>query len=335
MNPPAQGPARLRDVAERAGVNPATASRALSGALPGMVSPATAQRVRDAAAELGYVRDEAAASLRTGQTRTVGLLDVDSGGPLQRGVEDVLCEAGYMMITATATSRASSEAAVAGLVGRRADGVIVAGPWPFRGGALPGIPAVAVGAAPPGVPYSADPSLDVAAALAAGHLAELGHCLIACVSSPAAPLPGSLLEAAAEAACLWLDGRLKATARADSVGEGRRCCRALLAVGVPFTAILAGSDILAAGCCAELAAAGRPCPDAVSVTGAGDLPLAGDLPAPLTTVTLPWHLAGAEAARLLIARLRDPGLPAQHPRLPPGLVARRSTAPATLDDWRL
>jgi LacI family transcriptional regulator, galactose operon repressor len=328
--PPA-GPVTLRDVADRAGVDVATASRALRpGAPAGRATPAT-DRARQAAAELGYVRHEAAASLRTGRTGTVGLIAAGPGGPLQHGAEQELLRAGYMMITATAATRADARAAAAGLLARRADGIIVAGPWP-EGQQEPahvsGIPAVAASLAAGHAAYSAAPDLPAGAALAASCLARLGHRLVAVVSSPAAPLPARLLQPAAAAAGMHAGPRLTAAARADSVSEGRRCCRALLRSGVPFTAVLAGSDLLAAGCCAKLASAGRPCPAAVSVTGAGDLPLAGWLPVPLTTVTLPWRQAGAEAARLLAARLSDPGLPAAAVRLPGALVHRASTAPA-------
>jgi LacI family transcriptional regulator len=320
----------LRDVAARAGVDVATASRALRPGAPAGRATPSADRARQAAAELGYVRHEAAASLRTGRTGTVGLIAADPGGPLQHGAEQELLRAGYMMITATAPTRAAARSAAAGLLARRADGIIVAGPWPEgqqEPAHISGIPAVAAGPAPGHAAYSAAPDLPAAAALAAGCLAQFGHRLAAVVSSPAAPLPARLLQSAAAAAGMHAGPRLTAAARADSVSEGRRCCRALLRSGVPFTAVLAGSDLLAAGCCAELASAGRPCPAVVSVTGAGDLPLSGSLPVPLTTVTLPWQQAGAEAASLLAARLSDPAFPARAVRLPPGLAQRGSAAP--------
>ena len=121
---------------------------------------------------------------------------------------------------------------------------------------------------------------------------------------------------------------LEVSAETLSAAAGQRACRELLAVGVPFTALLTGSDILAAGCCAELAVAGRPCPAAVSVTGTGDTPLAGWLPVPLTTVTLPWHATGAAAARLLIDRISDPDTPAQAIHLTSRLIERDSTSDA-------
>lgn len=323
------GAARLRDVAERAGVHPATASRALREATRHQVAAAASARVIQAAADLGYVPNHVAVSLRTQRTRTVTVL---AGGPLDSpetaqllaGAEEALRADGYMTVTAAGAS--PHDSLIADLAARRTDGIIAtppAGPVLAAAGTMV-IPVVAAGESHSGIP-SAAPDLAAAAALAAGHLAALGHRLAVCVSCPAAPLTARLLEDAAVAAGLTV--RLKA-ATVLSVGEGRRCCRELIASGVPFTAILAGSDLLAAGCCAELAAAARPCPAAVSVTGAGDLPLSESLPVPLTTVALPWREAGAAAARLLTARLRDPAAPAQAIRLTPGLIQRGSTRTA-------
>jgi LacI family gluconate utilization system Gnt-I transcriptional repressor len=62
----------LRDVAERAGVSPITASRALRGV--GRVDPQLAQRVREAARALNYVPDPAARALASARSRVVVLL---------------------------------------------------------------------------------------------------------------------------------------------------------------------------------------------------------------------------------------------------------------------
>jgi LacI family transcriptional regulator len=62
----------IADVAERAGVSQATASRALSNY--GRVSKATVEKVRSAAAEIGYRPNELARAMRVGSTRTIGLV---------------------------------------------------------------------------------------------------------------------------------------------------------------------------------------------------------------------------------------------------------------------
>ena len=66
--------ATLAQVADAAQVSTASASLVLSGKSEGRVSPATAARVRQAAEEMGYVRDALAGGLRSRRTRTVGVL---------------------------------------------------------------------------------------------------------------------------------------------------------------------------------------------------------------------------------------------------------------------
>lgn len=90
----------LNEVARRAGVSRATASYALNGTK--RLSPATLERVRQAARELGYVPDHAARSLRTNETRTVALLVRDllpaAVSDLVRGISYTLIDAGYGLL---------------------------------------------------------------------------------------------------------------------------------------------------------------------------------------------------------------------------------------------
>ncbi|MDO9397482.1 MAG: LacI family DNA-binding transcriptional regulator, partial [Herbiconiux sp.] len=65
-------PPTLADVAARAGVSVATASRALSGTRA--VSDDLGRRVREAARTLGYRRNAVASALRLQRTETVGLV---------------------------------------------------------------------------------------------------------------------------------------------------------------------------------------------------------------------------------------------------------------------
>lgn len=324
VGPPA---IRIRDVAAAAGVHPSTVSRALNAETRRMITPATIMRIEQAATLLGYVPNQAAVTLRTRSSRTVGLLASGLGSPLLRGAETVLRSAGYMMIAAAAPTADAAEVAVSGLLGRQTDGIIVATSWPQGDGPTSLIGRVPAVSASGPAPFSVAPDLRAAAELAAEHLADLGHRTVACVSALGAPLSSGLLAAAARAAGLTVPEELVAIADGLTVNGGERICGRLISSGIPFTAILTGSDILAAGCCTALKAAGRPCPSAVSVTGVGDLPLSATLPVPLTTVSLPWYQVGVRAAQLLIARLHNPGEPEREILLPASLIPRSSTGP--------
>lgn len=64
--------ANINDVAKRAGVSPTTAKRAIHS--PELLRPGTLERVREAIEALQYEPDMLASALRSGQSRSVGLM---------------------------------------------------------------------------------------------------------------------------------------------------------------------------------------------------------------------------------------------------------------------
>ena len=327
--------ATLKDVAAQANVHPATVSRALHPATRHLVRPGTARRVIRAAESLGYVCDHSAASLRTKSTRTVGVLLPDLGGPLAaalaRGLEDHLTTAGYVALTGSTDCDATRERMFLTMMrGRHVDGLILAGcaaraPLAAAAGRL-GLPVVIAGTLPesgslPAV--SADFPRGVR--MLVDHLAALGHRSVACVTGPGESGRCRDFLAALAAKGLQPPHLPALAARTHSTDEGKRCCRRLLAGRASCTAIIATSDLLAAGCCQALAEEGRGCPRHVSVAGCGDLPLAGSLTPPLTTLRLPQYHVGVQAAQLLLDRIASPDSPPVARLLPPELVVRGST----------
>ncbi len=91
--------------------------------------------------------------------------------------------------------------------------------------------------------------------------------------------------------------------------------------------MVAGNDLIALGCYDVFAERGIVCPDDMSVVGFNDMPFLDKLSPPLSTVSIPHHQIGAEAARLLLESLADPSRPARSMMLPLSLVRRGSTAP--------
>ena len=185
----------IRDVAERAGVHPATASRALNPALPGRIAEPTAARVRLAADELGYRPDPTARSLRTRRSGIVGVVVPDLTNPvlppIVRGIEETLWGAGLACLVADTDNDVEREAvAVRELLARRCEGLIVASATrtsaTVRALAGDGTAAVLVtrDVERAGLPFVAgDDAAGVAAAVA--HLAGLGHERIGYVTGPA------------------------------------------------------------------------------------------------------------------------------------------------------
>ncbi|GMA32047.1 LacI family DNA-binding transcriptional regulator [Litorihabitans aurantiacus] len=120
----------LADVASRAGVSKATASRALSRAE--LVAPATVARVLAAAQELGFVRNRAASHLARGRTGIVALvvptLENTFFTPIIAGAQ-ARAEAADLQLT-VAVHPIADEAELAGLtrLATQVDGLVLVAP---------------------------------------------------------------------------------------------------------------------------------------------------------------------------------------------------------------
>lgn len=326
----------LKDVAARANVHPATASRALHASTRHLVRPGTARQVIRAAEALGYVANHTAASLRTRSTRTVGVLLPDLADPLTaafaRGLEDQLGTAGYVALTGSTDRDAAREHMLLTVMrGRHVDGFILAGDAaraPLAAAAAKtGLPVVIAGTVPEGGTLPAvSPDFARGMRMVVDHLTGLGHRAIGCITGPGESGRGQDFLAALTAAGLPPALPVLA-AGADTAEEGDRCCRLLLAEDALCTAIIATSDLLAAGCCRALAGEGLGCPQDVSVAGCGDLPLSGSVTPPLTTVKLPQYRMGVQVAQLLLDWIESPSAPPVARLLPPELIVRASTGP--------
>jgi LacI family transcriptional regulator len=118
----------VHDVARLAGVSTASVSRVLSGRRP--VTPEVAERVRAAAAELGYEVNTVGRSLRLQSTETVGLVVADITNPffpsLTKAIEDALAQHGLGLLLADAANDVARERdAVARLLARRVDAILI------------------------------------------------------------------------------------------------------------------------------------------------------------------------------------------------------------------
>ena len=102
----------MRHVADMAGVSLKTVSRVINAEAG--VTPATAERVTAAIAELGFERNDLAASLRHGRSSsTLGLVIEDVANPfysaIAQAVEAAARDRGFLLITASAREDAERE----------------------------------------------------------------------------------------------------------------------------------------------------------------------------------------------------------------------------------
>ena len=333
---------RLADVAARAGVHPATASRALNEATRSRISPDTVEKVRKAAQELQYSPNPAARSLATNKTSTIGVvignLTVPLFPPLLLGVDDVLSEAGYTaLVVNTENSPTRERARLAALQARRVDGLLVATATIGEGGD----PAVYTDLAPtvfvvraPADPVAPSVISDDYAGVHSviDHLASLGHRRIAHIGGPPNISTAiTRLRAYREALFerqLPLEPELVTHVESIEADAGTAAMERLPAdSGANFTAVLAFNDLVAFGAYRALRARGLRCPEDISIVGYTDMTGADLVDPPLTTVAVDHHAMGQEAARMLLGMLQDRGARTPHSvRLPVELKVRESTS---------
>jgi len=181
------------------------------------------------------------------------------------------------------------------------------------------------------VPYplvTGNDASGIAAAVA--HLAELGHSRLLHIAGPPE------ISTSATRSTAFLDAsRSVRAARADIVEAGaltveagqRAMDRVLTAPQDLPTAVVAGNDLIALGVLRSLRDHGLSCPGDVSVVGFNDITFAEDFWPPLTTIRVPTHEMGAEAARLLLEGIASGGQERSTLRLPVSLIVRGSTGP--------
>lgn len=118
----------IRDVAVNAGVSVGTASRVINGY--NSVAAHIRLRVQSAIDELGYEPSVVAQSMRSGTTRTIGVIvrdiTVSIFADFVRSIEETLDAAGYSLIIACSEDQKDREAAIMRMFGRRkVDGLIM------------------------------------------------------------------------------------------------------------------------------------------------------------------------------------------------------------------
>jgi LacI family transcriptional regulator len=334
-------PPTLRDVAEAAGVHPATASRALNPETRRLVNVETARRVLRVAESLGFSPNPIARSLKTAKSGTIGLVLPDITNPLfppiVRGIEDVLGPAGYSaLIVNTDNDPERERAQIGSLRSRQVEGLIVATArldHPLLEQLHEqGVKLVMVNRRSSDREIASVTPDDAAGVeLAVRHLAELGHRRILHLAGPQATSTGMTRMRAFRNAVRELglddDPALITACERWAEDEGARLMREVLDAGTEFTAIVAGNDLIALGCYDVFLERDLHCPDEVSVIGFNDMPLLDKLRPPLTTIGIPHHQIGVEAARMLLEAINEPDRPARSVLLPVTLVVRGSTAP--------
>lgn len=328
----ARQPVTIRDVARRAGVSVATASRVLSGA--GRTSAGAEEAVREAAGELGYRTNAQARALRARKTNTIGLLISDVRNPffgeLAHAIEQAALHAQYATLLGNANEDlAQQDRYVQTLRSLRVDGVILA---PQDGGSSAvqdliddGIPTVFVDRTVAGIDIpsvSSDPADGINQA--AAHLWACGARRVGFIAGPQSTSTGQerLGVYRQAAARIGFDTSEELVHVGDfQQDSGEEGARRLLDLGVD--ALFAADSPMAMGALVACRERGlRPGVD-LDLVGFDDIALFRHTDPPLTSVAQDIARLGSTAFGLLEQVIAGGSPPSV--RLPTSLAVRHST----------
>jgi DNA-binding LacI/PurR family transcriptional regulator len=322
----------MKQVAERAGVSPATVSRVLNA--DPTVREAYRARVLGAVAELDYRPNRLARNLRRQKAEMIGVAVSDIENPhfseAVRAVEDAAYRRGYRVLLCNTDETPEKQRAYLRMLAQeRVLGVIVSASDP--GGAEIselldlGIPVVAFDRT------VADGRADAVVAdnvggtrAATEYLLTAGHRRVGFIAGLSEVATGAeRLEGyklAMEAAGLELmvaQGRFR-------IAEGREATLALLAHEDPPTALVAGNNLTAIGALKALREAGRAVPGDVAIVAIDDPFWAELVDPPLTTVAQPVRAMAETAMSLLLERIEGQRRESRRVVFPLELRRRRS-----------
>jgi LacI family transcriptional regulator len=338
------------DVASLAGVSRATVSYVVNNRIHDrvLVSEETRRRVLEAVAELNYVPDARAQALRSGNTKTIGLVIPDIHNPhfweIAAGVEQEAQAAGYhVLLSSIPPENKYAEDIFESLSHRRIDGLVMVPSFIYQSEKAQKtlaylltrrVPIVGMMSDHDGISYNMDRVVSDyrdATVEVMTHLLSLQHRRIGFIYGIAVPDLGTdrlfAYRESLQAAGLPVDPNLVVECE-PTVEESYHATRHLLELPSPPTALLAINDLLAIGALRATKDLNLNVPQDVSLFGYDDIPLAKYLVPRLSTASKDGKKMGQEAIRLLLARLQDPDRPPQEIRLPARLILRESTGPA-------
>jgi LacI family transcriptional regulator len=288
------------------------------------------------ARDLGYSPHATARGLRLRQTWLVGVIlpavTISYYHELLQSIEDAADAAGYGVLLFTSRGDLQREQrALEVLQEKEVDGIVLASVQSDQRAFSAAISGIRC----PLVLVTPSPSADIPAAIpdpyegvlaAYEHLLSLGHRHILYLAGPNTTPPWYLHRRDAATATVVTshagDVRVDRAGPCDTAERGYQATGSYLQQGGAATAILAFSDIVAAGALRAIYEAGLRVPDDVSVVGCDDMVADLCVP-PLTSATPPKEELGRTALSLLFEQMQ--GKPKRSVVLPTSLVVRAST----------
>lgn len=330
-------PITMMDLARLANVSAGTVSRALQR--PGLVKPATRERILALAKEHGFTINAAASGLRSGKTGAIGVIipmGHDRGQHISDPffmnligqLADKLSDEGYNLLLARVLPE--DDDWLERMIGARLfDGAIIIG----QSNQAHNLERVAKDYAPLVVwgQYDSTNSYCTVGSdnveggrIAAQHLLDLGKKRLTFLGDASAPEIDARLQGAKAAVDKANSGSSLTTVPvALEPDAAHEQITAWLGNGQDTDAIIAASDVVAMSTMRALNEMGLSVPDDVAVVGYDDLPLAAHTTPPLTTVRQDIELGARQLVDLLLQRMAGESNESQ--LMTPELVVRQST----------
>jgi LacI family transcriptional regulator len=336
--PSSNGKVKIGDVARLANVSKATVSRVLNH--PDIVRDCLREKVEKAIAELSYTPDNAARSLTSRRSRTIGIVVPTLRTSIfAEGIEALqsrLSERSYTLLIAAAQYDPNRELQeVQTLIDRGVDGIVLVGnshlPETYENIRRRDVPFLTtyVSESQHDVPAigidNASATYDITR-----YLLGLGHREFGVIANTQASSDRSrarvvgIKRALKEAGIRLVDSRIVKSSH--SVADGRAGVRKLLTTDPAITAVICTTDTLAVGALAEAKHLMLRVPRDVSITGFDNIELAETLDPPLTTISMPATEIGNAAAIYLLNAIEGIPIPMSM-ALPYRLVVRASSGP--------
>lgn len=324
----------LKDIALRAGVSISTVSHVLNN--QGRASVETEEKIRALVKELHYVPNHNASSLRTKQSKTIGVLvpqfDTLFFVEVVKSIEDVLYSHGYNMLLSTSHEDLEREQkGVQSLLGQRVAGLMITSSARDQEFLPQNIDTPVVKM------YESNDKKDhyiyvdnyISGYLLSKHILERHLYPVACVGYGTYPDTirerfSSLISYMEESGHPILKEAIISNP-IQSFESGYQSTIELIKKGVEFRSIFACTDVVALGVLRALSENGFSVPKDVAVIGYDNTPLAKmSLPA-LTTVDMQAKELGKQGAKLLIDMIEENNIEEQQIMLTPRIVVREST----------
>ena len=339
------------DVAEKAGVSRATASRALSSY--GRINEDTARHVREVAESIGYVSNELARAMRVGKTKTIGLVIIADFtnaffDRVTKSIVDAARSRGYQVLITNTDEEISAERnAIETLIEKRVDGMIVVPSTavvhdhlePRR---LGGTPVVLIDRRLDGVRMTSVTTEDfIGTDAAVRHAVSLGHkrfgFLIATagVKGSTAERPAALISSIEDRVNGFMNAAIESGIKPkaqtwiyceDDPAISEAAVAKLLDSPRAPTIIMTSNNDMAL---AVLKVAGNRqlvFGKDISLITVDDSQWLAAMSPGITVVARPVEMVGQIAVEKLVAEMEQPGQPAEKIVLPTELIARGSVA---------